>query len=260
MRSSSLPERPTNGRPSRSSSRPGASPTNITRACGLPSANTSWVAVVRKRAAFEAIEDVARSSSRLAALLAASRAAMTAASGDGGGAAPAAAGRLRTAGTRRDAAPAAGVEPRPGNLRRRGRRGVGRRIVARTGRPASRRPARRRPPPGRRRAARGQPGRGRCSSLVRNAVADACNHACGARELKCPGGCRSAVAPAADVSRRLQLLSVVPRLAYRLLKKAVSSNQNNEADRAASISGEFESSRDAWQRPDRVAYRRSDER
>src|SRR5215468_9962520 len=47
MRSSSLPERPTNGRPSMSSSRPGASPTNMTRACGLPSAKTSWVAVVR---------------------------------------------------------------------------------------------------------------------------------------------------------------------------------------------------------------------
>ncbi len=84
MRSSSLPERPTNGKPSISSSRPGASPTNITRACGLPSANTSWVAVVR-RAQPSKRSRIARNSSRLAALRAAWRAAMMAASGAGGG-------------------------------------------------------------------------------------------------------------------------------------------------------------------------------
>ena len=88
MRSSSLPERPTKARPSRSSSRPGASPTNITRACGLPSANTSWVAVARSAQPSNRAR-IARRSSRLAALRAASRAAMTAASGEEG--APAAA-------------------------------------------------------------------------------------------------------------------------------------------------------------------------
>ena len=60
MRSSSLPERPTNGRPSMSSSRPGASPTNITRAFGLPSANTSWVAVLRKAQPSKRVQDRAQ--------------------------------------------------------------------------------------------------------------------------------------------------------------------------------------------------------
>ena len=86
MRSSSLPERPTKGRPSMSSSRPGASPTNITRACGLPSAKTSWVAVVAQRAALEALEDGAQLLEASPRVLAASRAAMTAASVAGGGA------------------------------------------------------------------------------------------------------------------------------------------------------------------------------
>src|SRR5271170_2745085 len=45
MRSSSLPLAPTNGRPSRSSSAPGPSPTTIRAASGLPSANTVLVAV-----------------------------------------------------------------------------------------------------------------------------------------------------------------------------------------------------------------------
>ena len=45
MRSSSCPERPTKGRPSMSSSRPGASPTSISRPSGLPSENTSDFAV-----------------------------------------------------------------------------------------------------------------------------------------------------------------------------------------------------------------------
>ena len=62
-----------------SSSRPGASPTNITFACGLPSANTSWVAV-----AFSAqpsnLSRMARSSSSDLAALAAARAAMAASS------------------------------------------------------------------------------------------------------------------------------------------------------------------------------------
>ena len=39
---SSWPARPTNGSPCRSSSSPGASPTNINRACGLPTPNTTW--------------------------------------------------------------------------------------------------------------------------------------------------------------------------------------------------------------------------
>src|ERR1700735_4504488 len=43
MRSRSLPERPTNGSPARSSSRPGPSPTNSTSASGLPTPNTTWV-------------------------------------------------------------------------------------------------------------------------------------------------------------------------------------------------------------------------
>src|SRR6202521_1180000 len=42
-RSSSLPERPTNGSPWRSSSRPGASPTNTRSASGAPTPNTTWV-------------------------------------------------------------------------------------------------------------------------------------------------------------------------------------------------------------------------
>src|SRR5262249_32581148 len=78
MRSSSLPERPTNGSPSMSSSRPGASPTNMTRACGLPSAKTSWVAVARNAQPSKR-SSIARSSTRLAALFAAARAAITAA-------------------------------------------------------------------------------------------------------------------------------------------------------------------------------------
>ena len=44
MRSSNWPERPTNGRPCRSSSAPGASPTSISREPGVPSANTSRLA------------------------------------------------------------------------------------------------------------------------------------------------------------------------------------------------------------------------
>src|SRR6266511_6344191 len=39
----SWPEGPTKGRPCRSSWKPGASPTNISSACGLPSPKTTWV-------------------------------------------------------------------------------------------------------------------------------------------------------------------------------------------------------------------------
>ena len=46
MRSSSRPLGPTNGRPWRSSSSPGASPIRTIRACGLPSPNTRLVAVL----------------------------------------------------------------------------------------------------------------------------------------------------------------------------------------------------------------------
>src|SRR5713226_3569396 len=45
MRSSNCPLRPTKGRPSRSSSAPGASPMIMTDAAGLPSRNTVLVAV-----------------------------------------------------------------------------------------------------------------------------------------------------------------------------------------------------------------------
>ena len=48
IRSSNCPARPTKGRPMRSSSPPGASPTNMTLDPGAPSANTSWVAVLFK--------------------------------------------------------------------------------------------------------------------------------------------------------------------------------------------------------------------
>src|SRR3954453_20692651 len=47
-RSSSLPERPTNGRACRSSSAPGPSPTNSSLAVGLPVPNTTWVRVVAR--------------------------------------------------------------------------------------------------------------------------------------------------------------------------------------------------------------------
>jgi hypothetical protein len=83
IRSSNLPDRPTKGRPSMSSSRPGASPTNISRACGLPSAKTSWVAVAL-RAQPSNRSSTARSSSSVAARFAMSRAAMAASSGAGG--------------------------------------------------------------------------------------------------------------------------------------------------------------------------------
>ena len=79
---------------------------------------------------------IARSSSRLAALLAASRAAMTAASGDGGGAAPAAGRRLGTAADERMLRRAPGSTLGRRSLRRRSRRGDGRRIV---GKPVDRR-------------------------------------------------------------------------------------------------------------------------
>ena len=87
MRSSNCPERPTNGRPCLSSSAPGASPTNISREPGVPSANTRRLAEPFRLQPSKRSR-MARSSSRLAALRAASRAAMTAASGAGGAAAP----------------------------------------------------------------------------------------------------------------------------------------------------------------------------
>ncbi len=43
--SSNRPDGPWNGRPARSSSAPGTSPTTTSPAAGLPSANTSFVAV-----------------------------------------------------------------------------------------------------------------------------------------------------------------------------------------------------------------------
>ena len=54
--SSSFPARPTKGRPMRSSSRPGASPMNMMREAGLPSAKTVWVARLLQRAAVEAFQ------------------------------------------------------------------------------------------------------------------------------------------------------------------------------------------------------------
>ena len=66
-----------------SSSRPGASPTNITRAVGLPSAKTSCVAVAFK-AQPSNFSSMARNSSSVFAFFTASRAAMAASSGAGG--------------------------------------------------------------------------------------------------------------------------------------------------------------------------------
>ena len=68
-----------------SSSQPGASPTNITRACGLPSANTSCVAVTRSAQPSKRSR-MARRSSRLAALGPPRARPSTAASGEGGAA------------------------------------------------------------------------------------------------------------------------------------------------------------------------------
>src|SRR5258706_15290428 len=87
MLSSNWPERPTNGSPAISSSRPGASPTNITLACGLPSANTSRFAV-RRSAQPSNRSSRSRSASRLVAEAAARRAAIMAASGAGGASSP----------------------------------------------------------------------------------------------------------------------------------------------------------------------------
>ncbi len=65
-----------------SSSRPGASPTNMMRACGLPSANTSRVAVFFS-AQPSKFSSSARSASSVGAVRAASRAIAMAASGGG---------------------------------------------------------------------------------------------------------------------------------------------------------------------------------
>ena len=81
MRSSNCPALPTNGRPIRSSSLPGASPTNMTREPGTPSANTSWVAVrFSAQPSKSAITE--RSVSRSVAASASARAEISAASGD----------------------------------------------------------------------------------------------------------------------------------------------------------------------------------
>src|SRR5262249_399416 len=76
-----------NGRPSRSSSRPGASPTNMMRASGFPSANTSCVAVDFS-AQPSNFSISARSASSVGAMRAASRADAIAPSGAGGPASP----------------------------------------------------------------------------------------------------------------------------------------------------------------------------
>ena len=166
-----------------SSSRPGASPTNITRAFGLPSANTSWVAVVRNA-------QPSKRSRIVAQLFEAGGASRRLARRHDRGV-----GRRRRRCTgsgwrRRSGNAAAMARPIAGSLRGRAASAaaVGMAWAAdrrRTGRPASRRPARRRPPPDRRRAARGQPGRGFCSSpgAVRP-WGNAGNHACGAAGWK----------------------------------------------------------------------------
>ena len=161
-----------------SSSRPGASPTNITRACGLPSANTSCLAVVRSAQPSNR-PACARSSSRLAALRAASRAAITAMSGAAG--APGAAGspeararRVEPAPRRRAAASEWLGERRRIRLRRR-----------QADRPASRRPARRPRPPHRSpafRAPRGAWGHGGVdllASILRIRARPPCRGICG---------------------------------------------------------------------------------
>ena len=82
IRSSNLPERPTNGSPRCPRRGPGASPTNMMRACGLPSANTSRVAVCFS-AQPSKFSSSARSASSDGAVRAASRAEAIAASGAG---------------------------------------------------------------------------------------------------------------------------------------------------------------------------------
>ena len=80
MRSSNCPARPTNGRPMRSSSPPGASPTSMIRASGAPSANTSCVAVAFRPQPSKR-SSAARNSSSVRAAAAASRAERAASSG-----------------------------------------------------------------------------------------------------------------------------------------------------------------------------------
>ena len=114
------PERPTNGSPSMSSSRPGASPTNISRACGLPSANTSCVAVALAARSPRSGRGWRAARRGWRRVRAASRAAITAASGGGRRRAPAWRGRrgaIARIGASAGAAPA--VARRRGRLRQR---------------------------------------------------------------------------------------------------------------------------------------------
>ena len=130
MRSSNWPARPTNGRPIRSSSPPGASPTSMIRAPGAPSAKTSWVAVAFRPQPSKR-SSAARSASSVSAPAAISRAERAASSG----AATAAGARLsgaRGAGSSA-AANAAAARRRHAARRRRGAFGeaVVRRLVER---------------------------------------------------------------------------------------------------------------------------------
>ena len=63
-RSSSWPDRPTNGSPRRSSSRPGASPTNIRSASGSPTPKTTWVRVAANGQRVHPAASAASSASR----------------------------------------------------------------------------------------------------------------------------------------------------------------------------------------------------
>ena len=64
-RSSSWPDRPTNGSPRRSSSRPGASPTNMRSASGSPTPNTTWVRVAASGHRVHPAASAASSASRV---------------------------------------------------------------------------------------------------------------------------------------------------------------------------------------------------
>ena len=120
MRSRSWPARPTNGRPIRSSSPPGASPTSMMRAPGAPSAKTSWVAVAFRAQPLETLRALCAGVERLGARRRVSRAARAASSA---AAVAGASRRARGAGAslrrtcRRRAARAFGRRPRLRRLR-----------------------------------------------------------------------------------------------------------------------------------------------
>ena len=108
--SSNCPERPTNGMPCCPPRDPAPRRRTSAALAGCRRAKTSCLAVVRKRAALEAVQDRAQILERGAPFLAASRAAIMASSGGGGAAVAAAHGmRVRGSGAGRRSAGGAGV-------------------------------------------------------------------------------------------------------------------------------------------------------